>query len=155
MNNCCFCYSQFLLSNFWHQFHQYLSRYSNPILFVAKILLLFRQQATGNRQQATGKNFNFCIYFLIYRNLCADCYSILSQRKSKVFLPWPGQYVEIGNIAILNDIRESMINTTIRYPKQQYFSMTPHLSSKSFRISMITAEIDDSILLQIQFLNTP
>ena len=52
-----------------------LSIYSNPILFVAKILLLFRQQATGNRQQATGKSFNFFIYFLICRNLCADCYS--------------------------------------------------------------------------------
>ncbi len=43
--------------------------YSNPILFVAKILLLFREQATGNRQQATSGSFNFFIYFLITRNL--------------------------------------------------------------------------------------
>ncbi|MDE5107875.1 MAG: hypothetical protein O4808_12710 [Trichodesmium sp. St17_bin3_1_1] len=32
----------------------HINFYSNPTLFVAKILLLFRQQATGNRQQATG-----------------------------------------------------------------------------------------------------
>ena len=34
-----------------------LSIYSNPILFVAKILLLFRQQATGNRQQVKVATF--------------------------------------------------------------------------------------------------
>ncbi|MDE5121524.1 MAG: hypothetical protein O4965_16125 [Trichodesmium sp. St19_bin1] len=34
----------------------------NPILFVAKILLLFRQQATGNRQQVRVSTFlsTFC-----------------------------------------------------------------------------------------------
>ena len=36
--------------------------YSNPILFVAKILLLFRQQATGNSQQVRVSTFlsTFC-----------------------------------------------------------------------------------------------
>ncbi len=43
-------------------FHPNEKHYSNPILFVAKILLLFRQQATG-------KSFNFFIYFLICHNL--------------------------------------------------------------------------------------
>ena len=41
--------------------------YRNPILFVAKILLFFRQQATGNRQHVRVSIF--FIYFLICRNL--------------------------------------------------------------------------------------
>ena len=34
-----------------------LSIYSNPILFMVKILLLFRQQATDNRQQVRFSTF--------------------------------------------------------------------------------------------------
>ena len=37
---------------------------------MAKILPLFREQGTG-------KSFRFFIYFLIGRNLCADCYILL------------------------------------------------------------------------------
>ncbi|NEP94517.1 hypothetical protein [Okeania sp. SIO2F5] len=40
-------------------FHPNEKHYSNPILFVAKILLLFRQQATGNRQQVRVSTFLF------------------------------------------------------------------------------------------------
>ena len=35
-----------------------------------------------------------------------------------------------------NDIKESIICSKIRYAKQLYFSMIPHLYSKSFRISI-------------------
>ncbi len=41
-------------------------------------------QPTINRQQPTGKSFNFFIYFLICRNLWADCYTFLKRVSTSV-----------------------------------------------------------------------
>ena len=56
------CNTNFI--NLSYTFKSYLS-YSNPILFVAKILLLFRQQATGNSQQVRVSTFlsTFCAIY--------------------------------------------------------------------------------------------
>ena len=43
-------------------------------VFVAKILLPFREQETENREQRIDKSFKSFIYFFMCCNLCADCY---------------------------------------------------------------------------------
>ena len=49
--------------------------YSNLMSVRGKNPTAFQGTGTGNKEQIIGKSFKSFIYFLIFRNLCANCYS--------------------------------------------------------------------------------